>query len=562
MTSEQVQQAGGRVRCGKCQHVYNALNTDDSPTTKGPDTPPNWLNTPDELGAQATGPSADGSIATFDNDRELTDASDLRPVDTASSLPTAVFNEPEIGSMDIDSDDDAEPDEIDDPANTSSDNPDGITLTVDDIAEVLARSEDPENVCISELMDDAFDEEDGDTIILIEDDEEEAAGDTAGVQTAADDSDNEARQDEDQNIESNTNDPLEFNVPKQQWGRFFTGQYEGPIIEAVGPLHEDQEEPEIDVVAEDAEIPADDTNNGSDEFDDEALPEQKTASLRTAIDNLTMEKSEWQRLLEDADNEAEALFMVEADETENEDITDNSDEEEADNTAVGIDDEDDEKGYDSDSEVETISTADNQRQAAAQINKPTEADLSAPPLWAKPEIEGEGATQSRRWFAAVGLLLLFIMLAIQLLHHNREKLATDPRYGETIRSVYASLDRPLYPAWELSAYKIRGTKAISGESNGDMLDIRAQLAVTGDKPMGEPQIRVILKDRWGNPVNNWLFSAEQYMPGMRPPNGLIQPGTVTPIKLSVVDLGSTARGFQLEICLRREGGVLQCDGQL
>ena len=91
-------------------------------------------------------------------------------------------------------------------------------------------------------MDDAFDEEDGDTIILIEDDEEEAAGDTAGVQTAADDSDNEARQDEDQNIESNTNDPLEFNAPKQQWGRFFTGQYEGPIIEAVGPLHEDQEE--------------------------------------------------------------------------------------------------------------------------------------------------------------------------------------------------------------------------------------------------------------------------------------------------------------------------------
>jgi len=52
------------------------------------------------------------------------------------------------------------------------------------------------------------------------------------------------------------------------------------------------------------------------------------------------------------------------------------------------------------------------------------------------------------------------------------------------------------------------------------------------------------------------------MPGMRPPNGLIQPGTVIPIKLSVVDLGSTARGFQLEICLRREGGVLQCDGQL
>lgn len=513
MTSEQLQQAGGRVRCGECQHVYNALNSDDSPTIKGPETLPNWLNEPDEIDRSEqhkllstapgnghdidTGPNPDGAVAGF--------------------------NEPEVGSIDIDSDEGA------------------------------------------------FDDEEGNTIIRIEDDEEEAAGNKAGIQTGADDIDNEASQDEDQNIKSNTNDPLEFNVPKQQWGRFFTGHYEGPIIEAVGPLHEDQEEPEtsvdnpeIDVVAEDAEIPTDYIDNGLGDADGQARPEQKTASLRTAIDNLTMEKSEWQRLLKDADNEAEALFMVEPDETENEDIIDNSDAEEAGDTAVGIDDEDEdeEQGYDSDSEVETISIADNQRQAAAQINKPTEADLSAPPLWAKPETEGESTTPSRRWFAAVGLLLLFIMLAIQLMHHNRENLATDPRYGETIRSVYASLDRPLYPAWELSAYKIRGTKAISGESNGDMLDIRAQLAVTGDKPMGEPQIRVILKDRWGNPVNNWLFSAEQYMPGMRPPNGLIQPGTVTPIKLSVVDLGSTARGFQLEICLLREGGVLQCDGQL
>ena len=511
MTSEQLQQAGGRVRCGKCQHVYNALNSDDSPTIKDPETLPNWLNELDEIEHSeqhkllSTAPGNGDDV-------------DMSPNPDGS---VARFNEPEIGSKDIDSDDDA------------------------------------------------FDDEDSDTIIRIEEDEKEAVGDMAGIQTAADDIDNESSQDEDQDIESDINDPLEFNVPKQQWGRFFTGHYEGPIIEAVGPLHEDQEDPEayvdkpeINVVVEDTEIPADDIDNGLGDADGQAPPEQKTASLRTAIDNLTMEKSEWQRLLADADNEAEALFMVEPDESENEDITDNSDEEEADDTAVGIDDEDDEEGYDSDSDVEVLSTADNQPQAAAQINKPTEADLSAPPLWAKPKTEGESTTQSRHWFAAVGLFLLFIMLAIQLMHHNREQLATDPRYGETIRSVYVSLDRPLYPAWELSAYKIRGTKAISGETNGDMLDIRAQLAITGDKPMGEPQIRVILKDRWGKPVNNWLFSAEQYMPGMRPPNGLIQPGTVIPIKLSVVDLGSTARGFQLEICLRREGGVLQCDGQL
>ena len=480
ITAEQLKQAEGRVRCGKCQHVYDALNPDDLPTAKGSERLPSWLNASDE---------------------------------------------------------------IDDPENISHENSDHRPLTVDDIAEAFSDPESTEKIPDDGLMDDAFDEEASGTIIHIEGDEEDASGDT----------------DEGPGLESNTHDPLEFNVPKQQWGRFFTGDYEGPIIEAVGPLHEDEGEPEIFVDSPEIDVAATDTEIPDDE---ETHPKEKTSSLRTAIDNLTMEKSEWQRLHEDADNEADALFMVEPDEIDNEDVNENSNKEETDDTGVRVNDEDNHRGVDDNSEAEATIPADNQQHAVEQINRPTEADLGAPPLWAKPEPEGQDTPRSRRGFAAIGLLLLLIMLAIQLMHHNREKLATDPRYGETVRSVYASLDRPLYPAWELSAYKIRGTKAISGESNGDMLDIRAQLAVTGDKPMGEPQIRVILKDRWGKAVNDWLFSADEYMPGMRPPNGLIQPGTITPIKLSVVDLGSKARGFQLEICLLREGGVLQCDGQL
>ena len=197
----------------------------------------------------------------------------------------------------------------------------------------------------------------------------------------------------------------------------------------------------------------------------------------------------------------------------------------------------------------------------ADSNITTAADLAATPLWLKDAEAEPAASGNKRWLAISGVLLAILLLGSQLIHHNREVLATDPNYGETVRKVYELLNRPLYPAWELSAYKIRSSEAIYGESTKDFLDIRAQLAVTGDRPMGEPEIKVILKDRWGSPLNTWMFTPDKYMQGMRPPNGLIQPGTLIPLTLSVLDPGSAAQGFELAVCVRREGGVLQCSGQ-
>ncbi len=511
------------------------------------------------------------------------------------------------------------------------------------------------------------------------------------------DEDEDEDEQDDTVVDADDGDDLEFNVPKQQWGKFFAGRYEGPVIDSVGPLDEpdyeafetsDDETDETAIapeendhaqtdVADDGEAdtivndeddapetPDDDSDDDSDDesgndsddesYDDAALDdledlleeesealqtyndlsEELTAqdeetveepiieiieeldstditheqdqeeddsddeidesfdidatseSLRKAIDTLTMEKAEWRRLLESADNDTDSIYMVEDDddhddhdETEYE-YNPAEEAEAAETDADERDEESDDEHYEEsgedtledgeepsseedehDDEYASESDAEAPAMVASGFNKPTEADLSETPLWVNKADDDEKPSGTRRWISAVIFILLLFLLATQIIHYKRETLATDPAYGEMIRNLYVALDRPLFPAWDLSAYEIRGSEAISGESNIDVLDIRAQLAVNGDRPMGEPQIKVILKDRWGNPVNSWMFSADQYMRGMRPPNGLIQPGSLIPVHLSVVDPGSAAQGFQLEICLRREGGVLQCDSE-
>jgi|GEM_PF-2454089 len=694
ITPEQLQQANGKVRCGKCQHVYNALSPAGlTPDEQAAEARPDRLNDPEEQRALEIEAQLDEIERTGQQPiLRLETAAEEQPTN-GTDLPEDAPDNAEIVEVDAATKANLPEEQLsrdagetdNDAVQRPQDYVGSRTLTGDDIAEILTDN-DEDLLADGLINDDYLDADDDDidsgTIVMIDDDESgevepedidhsaerltaNSLDEDAGIVITADDDTLVP----DEPLAKNGDD-FEFDVPKQQWGQFFAGRYEGPIIDSVGPLDEGMIEPEFinydidqgddtieydagidltqsiapemlgfdvddmldtaavnhddddevlddleDLLEEESEAlqtysdlneafanddidtandeqPADagddvalvvdeaDTITAESDTDSETSEEENTSAsaLRFAVDTLSMEKADWQRLLEAADNESETLFAVEDDEPIA--AAANADDAEAlsdDDTNSDLDEWDDEFDALDDDDIAAIETNPDEYEnivlgsdddehdgypRAGPLNKPTVADLGAPPLWQKVEPTAPKPSGKRRWLAAGGLLIAILLLASQLLHHNREALAADPDYGETVRKVYEFLDRPLYPAWELSAYKIRSSKAIYGESTQDLLDIRAQLAVTGDRPMGEPEIKVILKDRWGNPVKSWLFTPDQYMQGMRPPNGLIQPGTLIPITLSVMDPGSAAQGFQLAVCLRREGGVLQCDGQL
>jgi len=171
------------------------------------------------------------------------------------------------------------------------------------------------------------------------------------------------------------------------------------------------------------------------------------------------------------------------------------------------------------------------------------------------------APRTKRWLTVASIVLL-IGFSAQLLHYNRDKLAAHPSYGTTVRNVYAELGLKLYPDWSMDSYEIRGSEAIAGESGQDVLDIRTQIASVSDLAVGLPQLRVILRDRWSNPVAARNFGPEEYADeDALPANGMLQPNQTIAAHIAIVDPGSGAQGFELELCIPRRNTGLDCTGQ-
>jgi predicted Zn finger-like uncharacterized protein len=164
------------------------------------------------------------------------------------------------------------------------------------------------------------------------------------------------------------------------------------------------------------------------------------------------------------------------------------------------------------------------------------------------------------WLSCI--VVLGLLLAGQIVHYNRDSLAASPQYGEKIRQVYSWLDLPLYPRWSIEDYEIRGSEAVVGETGADVMDIRTQIAAIGEHEVGLPLLRVILRDRWSNPVAQRMFSPIEYaLAEDLPQNQLLQPNSNLAARLSIIDPGSGAQGYELELCIPHRHRKLQCSGQ-
>ena len=182
------------------------------------------------------------------------------------------------------------------------------------------------------------------------------------------------------------------------------------------------------------------------------------------------------------------------------------------------------------------------------------------PAWKSAYAASGASRYGKLWLGAI--IILIIGFSTQLLHYNRDKLAASPSYGEMTRNIYNKLGLDLYPNWGMDNYKIRGSKAITGESGQDVMDIRTQIAAVGKLAVGLPQLRVVLRDRWSNPVAARTFTPEEYMANEPlPADGMLQPNQAVAAHVAIVDPGSGAQGYQLELCLPRRDTGLECTGQ-
>ena len=183
-----------------------------------------------------------------------------------------------------------------------------------------------------------------------------------------------------------------------------------------------------------------------------------------------------------------------------------------------------------------------------------------PFMW-KPPQEVRQPRAGLQWTYTAGSMLLALLLVIQVLHYQRDQLATHPALTEPLQRLYAALGLPLWPAWDLRAYAPRNAEAVADRSSPGALDILARIAVVGTEPVGLPLVRVTLRDRFSQPIGTRVFSPAEYLARNPRPREPVIPGTLIPVEISLKDPGADALGFDVDICLmnRRDGIVCRSE---
>ncbi len=183
-----------------------------------------------------------------------------------------------------------------------------------------------------------------------------------------------------------------------------------------------------------------------------------------------------------------------------------------------------------------------------------------PHAWQPPALEEE-APPRRNVFYALGSVVLALLLLGQVIHHERDQIATRADWGPTLERVYSRLGQPLYPAWNLRAYEVRGTEAVIGADNGGRLEIRAQIVIKGTEPVGAPTVKVTLRDRWSNEIDSRLFGAAEYLQASLQDTSRHDPGAVLPVRIALRDPGTEAYGYEVDVCVVGRNGP-RCQQEL
>jgi len=174
-----------------------------------------------------------------------------------------------------------------------------------------------------------------------------------------------------------------------------------------------------------------------------------------------------------------------------------------------------------------------------------------------PSQQPSSARQSRWRYGSVAALLLLIG---QATHHYRSELAAQAAVGPTLQQVYGLFGATLVPYWDVDQYRVIDSVVtadpnVSGQGG---LIISARIHNRGPQAQPYPHVHLELTDRFETAVGSRIFRPSEYLTTNAPADTLMAAGDTTQARLTVVDPGPDAYGFELDVCVESELGQLNC----
>jgi len=173
-----------------------------------------------------------------------------------------------------------------------------------------------------------------------------------------------------------------------------------------------------------------------------------------------------------------------------------------------------------------------------------------------PEIEAPIVRRRRPlvWLAAA--VLLCVVLAVQVIHGNREWLTAHQPMAAGLRMLYSKLGMTLPAPANLSAYELRQWGVTGDPGANGTLRVRASILNTANQLQPYPLLRVTLANRFGARIGTRDFEPAEYLG--KPPARMLGPGERVDATLDILDPGKDAEGFEIDVCLRGSNGRIAC----
>jgi predicted Zn finger-like uncharacterized protein len=160
----------------------------------------------------------------------------------------------------------------------------------------------------------------------------------------------------------------------------------------------------------------------------------------------------------------------------------------------------------------------------------------------------------KRWLTAA--VLFALLLAVQMLHHNREYLVTHGPFAGVLRALYARAGAPVSSSANLSAYQLRQW-GVSGDPAADgTLRVRASILNSAAQLEPFPLLRVTLANRFGTSIGARDFEPSEYLG--KPTARYLNPGEQVDATMDILDPGKSAEGFEIDVCLRGADRKISC----
>lgn len=174
------------------------------------------------------------------------------------------------------------------------------------------------------------------------------------------------------------------------------------------------------------------------------------------------------------------------------------------------------------------------------------------------ETTDEPEASSHRLAWGLGSLVLALALVAQLTHYFRQDLVRHPQLGPTLTSIYDALGLDLAPNWDPRAFEIRQWGGAGNNAKDGRLNVQASIRNTAAFAQPYPLLRLELEDRFGGTVATRDFEPAEYLKSPAQGSRLLAPGGSADADLQIVDPGSDAVGYRLNVCLRESAEILRC----